>query len=288
MSFLSEFFKKVKNYLENTHKSVSIAWGGLIFLPIACIDYLVSPEISLSLLYVLPVTIFTWFVRIEAGLITAVLSAIAQLVSLSDSQPVTLGSIAPYWNTGATLIFLLTISYLLFELRKLRDKEKELARIDRETGVANKRLFFELAWLEIKKSFRYRHPLTIVYFDADDFTKVNKTWGCSISDKLLKTAADTIKNNIRETDLIARIGVDEFVILLPGSGFEPAEVVIRRVQKALAAAMDKNKWSVTFSIAAITFINPPKSVEEMLQPVDHLMYTVKNNGKNQCKHKTSI
>ncbi|WP_192222473.1 GGDEF domain-containing protein [Microcoleus sp. FACHB-SPT15] len=280
--------KKVKVYFENNHKIVPATWGAILFSLIGGIDSLVIPEISLSFFYLLPISFVTWFVKKEAGIITAFASVVAIFSLNNNHQPNGSALLSSYWENTVILMFFLTVCYLVFELRAAKEREKEIARIDHITGLANKRLFFELARLEVKKSIRYRHPITVIDIDIDDFTSIYDKLGQSIGNKLLQIVAETLKDSIRETDIMGRIGSDEFVILLPGSGHEPAQVVANRVQKQLREAMETHKWSVTFSIGAVTFINPPNSVDAMIQRADHLMYLVKNNGKNQLKHIVSL
>lgn len=288
MDRLIDLGKKINNYFGNNRKRISIVWGILFFLIIVYFDYKITLQISLAFFYLVPIALLTWFVGKEAGFLTALLSAIAGFIINYPSHPDKTSIVIHCWNATVTFLLLFVISYLLFQLRQSKDKEKDLARIDPTTGLANKRLFFELARLEVKKVERYRHPLTVVYIDIDDFKKINDAFGRRTGDKLLHTVAETIKTTIRETDIIARIGGDDFVILLPGSGYEPAHIVIRRVQKQLLNAMEENEWPATFSIGAATFINPPRSVDGMVQRADHLMYLAKNNGKNQLKHITSV
>ncbi len=288
MTFLIKLCKKLKNYFENNSKNVCLAWGYIFLILIGCIDYQIPPEISLSIFYLLPVSLISWFVGKEAGFLASVLSAIAWFISNPLGQQTGSSILVDCWNAIVRLIFFLIVSRLLVELHRALTQEKESARTDSITGVGNKQLFFELAHLEIKKADRYRHPLTIIYIDIDDFKKINQDWGTNIGNKLLIIVAKTLKGSLRETDIIARIGVDEFVILLPGSGYEPAQTVLDRVQKRLVDAMHENEWLATFSIGAVTFINPPNSVDEMIQRADHLIYLVKNTGKNQLKHKTSV
>lgn len=287
MNILLEFFEDLNKYLESTHK-VSATLGVLLLILIGCIDSQVDPEISLSILYLLPIALITWFVRKEAGFVACILSAIAWFITNQNSKPTEIGFLVPYWNAVASLMFFLTVVYLLSKWRNALEQEKEIARIDSTTGVANKRLFFELARLELKKAHRYRHPLTVVYIDIDDFKKINDIWGKKVGDQLLQIAAETIKHTIRETDIIGRLGGDEFAIILPGSGYEPANIVSCRVQRELLDAMQKNEWCATFSMGAVTFVNPPNSVDEMIHKVDRLVYLIKYNGKNQLNHKASI
>lgn len=288
MSALSGFNQRFLYALEKTHKNVFIGFGIFFLVLVGCIDYFVPPEIYLSIFYLLPIYSLTWFVGRKAGIVAALLSAIASSVTHLINEDInsfllTIG----FWNSCFNLTLFLILSTLIFEIHHFIEEEQKQARIDKVTGLANKRLFFELAHLEIKKSNRYRHPLTVIYMDIDDFKNINELLGRTIGDKLLKTVAETIKSKIRETDIIGRIGDDEFSILLPGSGYEPAQIVICRVQAELVKVMNRNDWGVTFSIGAVTFLSPPKSVEEMLQPADRLMYLVKNEGKNHLKHKIS-
>lgn len=278
---------KIHDHLKYDSQGVPIAWGCFLFIAIGFIDYQIDPDISLSIFYLFPIALLTWFVTKGAIFWAWGLSAIAEICTAQPMKLLETSSVAVYWNAGGRLIFYLIVSCLLYKLRITLEREKELARLDEKTGVANKRLFLELAKLEVKKANRYRHPLTVVYLDIDDFRHINESLGYSVGDQVLQTAAETLKNTLRETDLIARIGGDKFIILLAGNGYESAQTVIHRVQKELVETMQKNNWSVTFSIGAVTFINPPNSAEDMVHKADRLMYLVKANGKNQLTHKTS-
>lgn len=281
------FYKKINSYFKY-HKFFSALCGILSLILIGYVDYQIAPEIALSIFYLLPIAVMTWFISRQAGLVTCLLSAIAAFLSNPLSQNTPNSSLVSYWNATIVFTFFLTISYLLAQLRRVLEQSQELARIDATTGIPNKRLFLELADLELKKSHRYRHPLTVISIDVDDFKVINETKGQNIGDQLLQNVASTLINNLRETDILARIGGDEFILLLPGSGYEPAQIVIYRIQQELMDVMQENEWPVTFSIGAVTFIDPPTSVEVMIQYAHRLMYFVKRNGKNSLNHQTSV
>jgi diguanylate cyclase (GGDEF)-like protein len=152
------------------------------------------------------------------------------------------------------------------------------------TKVSNRRFFFESANIEIKKASRYKHPLTIAYLDIDSFKIVNDSLGHNTGDTVLCLIASTIKNNIRINDLVGRIGGDEFAIMLPETEHDSAKIVIRRVQKSLADAMQKNGWAVTCSIGVVTFTSLPNSIDEIIKKTDELMYSVKHEGKNSTRY----
>lgn len=280
------FCKKINNYFENNHRNVCVVWGFCLLILISYLDYQVHPKISLSVFYLFPVSLITWFISREAGFIVSGLSSVAGFLTKFRGDTLTSSMVIPFWNATVMLIVFLTVSSLLIKLRDALQQEQTLGRTDRLTGVPNKRLFLELAGMEVKKVHRYRHPLTVVNLDIDDFKLFNQNLGRNLGDQLLYTTAQSLKNSIRETDIIGRIGENEFSIILPGIGYELANSVICRLRNQLLESMD-NQWSVTFSIAAVTFINPPNSIDEMLHQADHLMYVVKNNGKNCIKHKTA-
>jgi diguanylate cyclase (GGDEF)-like protein len=94
-----------------------------------------------------------------------------------------------------------------------------------------------------------------------------------------------IKRNIRAIDIIARFGGDEFVILLAETGTESVALVARKLKDKLLNLMQNNNWPVTFSIGAVTFENPPESVEQLVNDADLQMYKAKKNGKNRIHYK---
>lgn len=88
----------------------------------------------------------------------------------------------------------------------------------------------------------------------------------------------------RRTDPVARIGGDELVVLFPETTAESACEILPRMKDQLLEAMRDNNWPVTFSIGAVTFINPPASIDVMFKEADAKMYDVKHTGKNMISH----
>ena len=166
------------------------------------------------------------------------------------------------------------------QLRKALDKEKELARLDTLTGLANRRAFYEALEKERARTHRYGRPLTVAYLDVDDFKRVNDSQGHAIGDMVLVTVAQTLRENLRVNDVVARLGGDEFAILLPETDVVAAESVVRKLQDLLASEMEAYGWHITFSIGVANFLDPPDSLETMIRTADELMYTAKAAGKN--------
>ncbi len=259
-----------------------IALGFVITLLIGAIRYLTGPELALSLFYLIPITLVTWKVGRGAGIFISVTSAVswllADLLMLHEfSNP-----ILPFLNETFRLIVFLVITYALFEMKKLLESQKTLARTDSLTGIANRRAFFELAQTELQKARRFKHPISILYLDLDNFKNINDRFGHHTGDSLLCLVAANIKKSIRETDTVARFGGDEFVIML--SETKSSYPVAIKIQKKLLNIVKNKKWPVTFSIGAVTFKRPPKSVDELIKKTDSLMYSAKEKGRNMIQH----
>lgn len=270
-------------YLQKQPKPLSLLLGISLVILLGYIDSTIPPKISFSPFYLIPVSLTTWLVGEWAGFLISVASAVTWYLVNPVENP-TGNSLIPVWNAFMRFIFFANTAYLLAEIRYAHDRERKLARTDAITGLANRRAFFEFAGMEITRAKRYRYSLTVAYIDADNFKQFNENFGFRTGDDLLKLIAETIRANLRSTDLIARLGGDEFAILLPETGYEPARKVISRVQNALLEIVSERKWPVTFSIGAVTFIKAPASVEEMIERADNLMYFAKQNGKNMVKH----
>jgi diguanylate cyclase (GGDEF)-like protein len=165
-------------------------------------------------------------------------------------------------------------------------REQIFARTDFLTGVLNARFFHELAQMEINRSARYQRPFTIVFIDVDNFKTINDTFGHTTGDTVLRTIAVNMEQQLRKTDIVARVGGDEFVVLLPETDSNTAPTVLTNLQRVLLDEMQENGWHVTFSIGALTVTGFQLSVDELLGRADQLMYVVKNGGKNNIHYES--
>ena len=252
----------------------------ITILLLGIFDFVSGFELSFSLFYLLPVSITAWFINRNQAFSLSVLSAMVwaisnQLAGESYSLP-WIG----YWNTLIRLSFFIIVSLLITLLKEVIEKERDLSRTDFLTGITNSRAFYELASREILRSRRYQRPLSLAYIDLDNFKQINDRFGHKIGDDLLKIVAETMINHLRSTDIVARMGGDEFVVLLPETDADAAQKVIKKLSTFLSGTMENHHWGVTFSIGTITFYTMPASLDELIRKADELMYTVKQNGKN--------
>lgn len=273
--------------LDNQPK-LCVIWLSVFLIGlIGWLDYLIPPEILIAIFYLIPIGIATWFSDKCGGILVSLISAVTNLLVNQTPNFHYLHPLVPYWNTIVILVFFLFTNYLLSQQKLTLKNLEKLARTDALTGLNNRAFFLELSNIEIHKSLRHKEPLTLAYFDVDNFKLVNDQFGHPVGDRLLCLVAENAKNNLRKIDVIARIGGDEFAILLPRTGYDASEVVLQRLQKTLSSAMEEQHWPVTFSIGAITFIQPPASVTEMIEKADNLMYSAKKKGKNLLHHELS-
>lgn len=274
-------------------------WNGRSKLTITCIsfigifligfiDYIIPWELYMFAFYLIPIFFTSWFAGRWPGILTSILGAGVWLIADFLSFHNYTHPFIPFWNVITIFSFFLMITYILTILKKALDREKEYARTDYVTGIANRRLFFELVDAELNKIRRFLRPITLVYIDLDNFKIVNDKLGHDTGDLVLLQVARTIKTIIRSSDVVARLGGDEFAILLPETEAGAAMNVIEKIAKNLNGTMKQNNWPVTFSIGVVTFLNPPVSVDVMVNKADRLMGEAKQAGKNQIKYQETV
>jgi len=248
------------------------------------LDTITGPDLSFLVFYLVPIAGATWFSTKITGTVIAVLCGAAWFFSDVMSHSTYSHPGVPYWNVTVKLLVFLVVVELLSRLKASLEREKGLARKDELTGVANRRAFFENAQIEIDRAHRYKRPFTLAYFDVDNFKRINDTFGHETGDRALRIISSTILKNIRSTDLLARIGGDEFALLLSETGFDQSQAVIEKINGLLVERMGKKKLSATFSVGVVTFLRPPSNVDELLKKADSLMYSAKRDGKNAIRH----
>ncbi|HEX7894718.1 MAG TPA: GGDEF domain-containing protein [Terriglobales bacterium] len=173
------------------------------------------------------------------------------------------------------------MTFIIADLKFLHHRERELARSDTLTGAATRLAFYEFAGDELNRARRTNQPITLAYLYIDSFKEINDRNGHNLGDKVLHTVAQSICTSIRRTDIVARMGGDEFAMLLPNTSREASSKLLEKVFNVLTVAMSQKSWPVTFSVGAVTFLSAPESVERMIERADQTMYSVKQSGKNR-------
>jgi diguanylate cyclase (GGDEF)-like protein len=248
---------------------------------IGVLDDVTSFELSLTVLYLVPTAVASWYGRRRLGLLVCILAAATMLlVDLRSGHEYSNVAI-PVWNAAFRLGIFAVTADLLCRLRDSLEEVAALARTDGLTGVLNGGTFMQRCDAITKLADRYSHATALGYLDLDHFKLVNDTLGHDVGDRVLKAVAAEIVTRLRTSDVVARMGGDEFAILLPETGLAGATVAFTAIYDDLVALATRNQWPVDFSIGVVVFHSAPPTADEALRRADELMYTVKNAGKGR-------
>lgn len=281
-------FIKIHNIMLDTFSSrkpsTIMAVSIFLLLTLGILDYFTG-DYSLIVFYLIPVSLVAWFVSKRNGLFFCCITLLLRFVA--DEAPSSFAfhnATLHYWNEAIEFLFLVIMSLLFSALHKNLLSEQTLASTDPLTGLLNRRSFFNLAEYELNRSRRYSQSFTIAYIDLDNFKEINDSLGHHTGDELLVTVTQIMAGNIRSTDILARFGGDEFVLLLPETSSNSAVLLLKKIHHIMQESMDKHGWKVTFSIGAVTYLKSPSNVDDVIRRADAQMYTVKHSGKNNLLH----
>ncbi len=160
------------------------------------------------------------------------------------------------------------LTWTIVALRSSLARERRLARIDDLTGVRNARAFHEAAGAEIERARRYQHPFSVAAIDL----------GSRVGDDLVRAAATVLRGALRATDVVARLGRDEFIALLPETSAASARIVLDKLRAGLADIRVGDGRAVTPAIGGVTFLNPPRAVEEIIRATDERITDARSTG----------
>lgn len=248
---------------------------------IALVDLWTGREVGVSFFYLIPVAVVTWYVSTRLGFLTCLVCAMVWfVVDQKAYEAIQLHPLVPYWNAAIRLGFFLTTSHLLASLQFRLEREKDFASTDDLTRLTNSRTFRYLTQELIYLAQRTQHPLALAYIDIDNFKQVNDQQGHAEGDRVLRTVGDTLKHNVRASDVVGRVGGDEFMIAMPNTGLAAAREVFAKIHHALVTHDELTRQPIGFSIGVAVFVNAPASLNQAINCADQLMYRVKLAGKN--------
>ncbi len=171
------------------------------------------------------------------------------------------------------------------ELKRLQTELIRLASTDALTHSYNRRAFMNRAEQEFSRARRYHHPLSVLMLDADHFKRVNDVYGHRFGDMLLQHLVKSCQSCLRQSDLVGRVGGEEFAILLPEAPLDRAQEVAERLRKFIMESEVKNQQGVcasyTVSIGAASLSDANDNFEELLHCADIALYQAKEQGRNR-------
>ena len=243
------------------------------------LDFLTPDEYVLSFLYILPISFMTLLVGKRAGLSASVLCTIFLSHDYFRLKP-----LAAAWNIFSAFGIFCAVTIMLSRIRQLLEIERHRSMTDPLTGAMNPRGLSDLAQYEMLLSQRLGTPYTLAFLDIDDFKSVNDTYGHKKGDELLKSIITCISLHLRKTDIVTRMGGDEFSIFFPGTDHPAAKVISQKIRAELAAYSRSNDWSITVSMGVVTCSDGSCGLDEIMTVADNLMYQVKSTGKNNVAY----
>jgi diguanylate cyclase (GGDEF)-like protein len=172
------------------------------------------------------------------------------------------------------------VEVLAMRNRALVGRLADEAQIDQLTGLLNRRGFEKRAEIEVARTDRENGSLGVVSFDLDRFKRVNDENGHAAGDRALVRIGETFRAEMRETDVLARVGGEEFVALLPGGGLYESRSFAERVRIAFQESSDPSMSPVTVS-AGVSVSLAPVGLAGLLKQADAAMYEAKSAGRNR-------
>jgi diguanylate cyclase (GGDEF)-like protein len=171
----------------------------------------------------------------------------------------------------------------------LYQETQRLATTDSLTGLSNYRHFHELLNLEVQRARRMDYPIGLVMMDLDHFKHVNDRHGHPVGDAALRKVADLLRARLRRTDVIGRLGGEEFGAILPGASLEEVTIVAEKLRQAVEGlppvqgGMDPKPSKLTLSLGGTSLGSEQVDPELLVSCADQALYQAKRNGRNQVR-----
>jgi diguanylate cyclase (GGDEF)-like protein len=182
------------------------------------------------------------------------------------------------------LLILALPPVVLLQRSLMHQQLQAAARTDAKTGLLNAGAWQREAETELSRAERTHEPLAVFLIDIDHFKKVNDTYGHLVGDQVLISVASTLRNQLRDYDVVGRFGGEEFVVLLPGADTVEACRVAERLRsrvRRLAVAAEEGTVTVTISVGVSLYRTHGQDLIELLASSDLALYRAKESGRDR-------
>lgn len=202
----------------------------------------------------------------------------------------------PYFSINFTskaaenlrLVLMLSASlftiYIINSRQRLERQLLEQAQLDSLTGLLNHRAFHQELERQLALARRYQENVAVLFIDLDRFKLVNDTFGHQAGDAYLRQIGDIMRQHFRTTDILARIGGDEFAALFPHTNSSQAQVVIERFSHALANIKINGELQASASLGLVIYPQDGENAERLMAAADQAMYTAKAEARQRITH----
>lgn len=178
------------------------------------------------------------------------------------------------------------VSKRTIELKQAKEEAEKQARTDLLSGLHNRRSFFELGEKELSRSLRFGLAITLVMIDIDHFKHVNDSYGHHAGDEAIKMLAHVLMGNLREFDISARIGGEEFALLLPQTDLDDAIEIAERLRNEIEKTdimTEEGNFKITISAGVTSLKEKQVTLGDLLSRADQALYKAKRTGRNRVE-----
>lgn len=269
----------IRIFFENRSSAFIWTFCVLFVLVLLAVDYVTGPRPNSSLLGLVPIVVITATIGMWAGIALSVACTAGSFVveAVKDLTSST------YIAAAVMLVTFIAFVMLVTRLKEAVLREEYLSNTDVLTGLYNRRYFNESAESELSRCRVEGKGLALAFIDLDDFKSVNDVSGHDAGDDLLCIAAGVFARHLASIGMIARVGGDEFALLVPGGKTDDLERRLEELKAEFAEKMGENGWSVSLSMGVVAYNRPPPSLDDMMSRADSLMYSAKHGGKNDVR-----
>jgi len=256
----------------------------VLFTAVFLLDWLSGNELSFSIFYLAPIGMVSWYAGRGPGFAMAIISALGWYSADRWGGSGDAVDIVAIWNGMVRFGFFVIVNHLLATVRGRLTDQEHLASSDPLTGLLNKRAFQACTARELARARRYHHPVSVAFVDLDGFKQVNDQMGHATGDLVLQAVAGVLRQNTRRSDIVTRIGGDEFAVVFPETDEHAAPQATQKLLDRGHEIFGSSGWPVSMSIGLVTFRTAPEGVEQLLRRADEAMYRAKSAGKSRIVH----
>lgn len=238
------------------------------------------PTARLGILYIIPVLLVTWTDGVIWGIVFGIASLTLRETVALDQMP---ANTPLHWRITNGAAYVAVVALAMAGLQSLRRSQAQLAQLviqDQLTNVLNARAFSDRLSEELDRNRRYPGPLSLLYMDLDNFKTINDSHGHQTGDAVLRLVADAMRSSVRHSDIVGRLGGDEFGVLMPETDAQLADAAAKRLVAGLRNVF-KGTPNVTASIGVVSCTATDASTDDLLRRADQAMYDAKRLGKDR-------
>lgn len=260
----------------------------LTLLILGFIDYSTGYEYSFSVFYLIPVSLAAWYASRFLTIVIIIASAMTWIFADFIAGHNYSSDWIPLWNACVRIGFFSIVAFLLFKVRSHLKEMTNMAMKDSLTSLNNTRAF-DLKY-QLLRTMRYKKKTqcAVGIVDLDGFKAVNDNFGHSKGDEVLIQFAQILADVTRGSDIIARMGGDEFAVILLETDQSGVQEYDKRLRKVFQNSPLKNDFGIDYSMGITLFDthNLPEKLDDATRYADRLMYESKAHGKSQTTIRT--